>query len=312
MASAAALALGGIASAGSGGLLPPAPESPNADAIRTVYIAVLCLAVVGFLLVEGALVVLAVRYRRGRRARTDDGPQAAGSGRPQLVVAIAASVVVVAIAGFVFAKLPGITDAPAAGAAGETRILVEGHQFYWRFRYPNGAVSINRLVAPADTVVRLEVTSPEGDVNHSWWAPRLGGKVDAIPGRTNETWFKASPGTYAVRCAELCGVQHALMDGVVDVVPRERVRPLPRPARRARRRSASRSSRASASRATGSTRSSSAPRSRATRRSPTATRLEALVRNGVRTMPAVGSTWTDAELDALYAYTKGLPSGSQG
>ena len=71
LASVAALALGGIAfPAGSGGLLPPAPESPNADGIRTVYIFVLCLAVVGFLLVEGALVVFAIRHRRrGRRAR---------------------------------------------------------------------------------------------------------------------------------------------------------------------------------------------------------------------------------------------------
>ena len=75
--------------------------------------------------------------------------------------------------------------------------------------------------------MHLDVTAPENDVNHSWWVPRLGGKIDAIPGRTNQTWFKAPAGTYAARCAELCGIQHAVMIGSVDVVPRGRVRALP-------------------------------------------------------------------------------------
>ena len=55
------------------------------------------------------------------------------------------------------------------------------------------------------------------DVNHSWWVPDLGGKYDAIPGTTNHTWFEAPQGTYIARCAELCGIQHALMDGKVKV-----------------------------------------------------------------------------------------------
>ncbi len=174
-----------------------------------------------------------------------------------------------AIAGFVFYELPGITDAPLAGAAGETRIVVEGHQFYWLFRYPNGAVTINEMFAPADTIVHLDVTAPANDVNHSWWVPELGGKIDAIPGRTNETWFKAPAGTYVVRCAELCGIQHAVMTGKVVVWPRSTyVRFLNRGVSESA--LGDSSSRASASPATGSTSRSSAPRSRATRRSPTA------------------------------------------
>ena len=102
----------------------------------------------------------------------------------------------------------------------ETKITIEGHQFYWLFRYPNGAVSINRMVAPADQVVNEDVVGLDYDVNHSWWVNDLGGKVDAIPGTTNHTWFKAPAGDYIARCAELCGIQHALMDGVVHVVPR--------------------------------------------------------------------------------------------
>ena len=169
------------------------------------------------------------------------------------------------------------------------------------------------MVAPADTVVHLDVTAPANDVNHSWWVPRLGGKIDAIPGRVNETWFKASPGTYVARCAELCGIQHTRDDRHGPRRAARAVRRVPRAARRAGRRSASRSSRACASRATASTSRSSARRSRGNSALSDRNRLESLVRDGVRTMPAVGSTWTDAQIDALYAYTKGLEaSGSQG
>ena len=62
------------------------------------------------------------------------------------------------------------------------------------FHYPNGAVSIGTMVAPADNVVNEDVFAPDNDVLHSWWVPELGGKIDAIPGRTNHTWFKAPAG----------------------------------------------------------------------------------------------------------------------
>ena len=305
LASATALALARIASAGNGGLLPPSPQSPNADGIGNVYLFVLCFAAVAFLIVEGALVAFAIRYRRGRRPRAEEGTQREGGGRAQIAWTVVPAVALAAIAGFVFAKLPGITDAPAAGAAGETSIVVEAHQFYWLFRYPNGAVTINELVAPAGTVVHLDVTAPENDVNHSWWAPQLGGKIDAIPGRTNETWFKAPEGTYAVRCAELCGIQHAVMTGEVRVVPRtDYVRFLDDGIDEA---------------ALGRQQFEGVclachrldepfigPALAGNPALADRIRLEALVRDGVRTMPVVGSTWTEDEIDALYAYTKGL------
>jgi cytochrome c oxidase subunit II len=63
---------------------------------------------------------------------------------------------------------------------------------------------------PINTTVTLDITSQ--DVNHSWWIPELGGKADAVPGHTNETWFKISePGIYNGVCAELCGEGHADM-----------------------------------------------------------------------------------------------------
>jgi len=73
------------------------------------------------------------------------------------------------------------------------------------------------MVVPKDTTVTLQIKS--NDVAHSWWIPALGGKQDAIPGLTNETWFKATrTGTFRGQCAELCGANHAFMTAKVVVV----------------------------------------------------------------------------------------------
>jgi cytochrome c oxidase subunit II len=111
----------------------------------------------------------------------------------------------------VFYKLPGIKNVPAAKAqGGPLTIHVQGHQFYWQFTYPNGAISIEELHVPAHRVVQVVINSQ--DVAHSWWVPALGGKFDAIPGITNRTWFRAlRPGTYDGKCGEFCGVYHAQM-----------------------------------------------------------------------------------------------------
>jgi cytochrome c oxidase subunit 2 len=73
------------------------------------------------------------------------------------------------------------------------------------------------MVVPADTTVVLDITAD--DVAHSWWIPKLGGKMDAIPGYVNHSWFKAREGVYGGQCAELCGRNHANMLGRVRAVP---------------------------------------------------------------------------------------------
>ncbi len=92
-----------------------------------------------------------------------------------------------------FVKLPTIDDVPAS-AAGSQNLVVDviGTQFTWQFRYPNGVATIDRMRAPEGRTVELHITSPDWDVIHSWWIPALGGKMDAIPGKLNKTWFKAS------------------------------------------------------------------------------------------------------------------------
>jgi cytochrome c oxidase subunit 2 len=87
--------------------------------------------------------------------------------------------------------------------------------------YPRLLAVDNEVVVPVDTTVRLLVTA--ADVIHSWAMPAFGVKMDGVPGRNNETWFKATrEGLYYGQCSELCGKDHAYMPIAVRVVSQER------------------------------------------------------------------------------------------
>jgi cytochrome c oxidase subunit II len=202
---------------------PVVPESKNADGIRTSYLFITIFTVAIFLLVEGLLVAFIWKYRRRKRPRFEDGAPIHGATKLELAWTGGPVIVLFIIAVFVFAELPGIKNIPTATAGEEQlEIKVTGQQFYWSFEYPNGVVAIDTMRAPEGVPVKLTVVAPVDDVIHSWWIPALGGKIDAIPGRTNYTWFQADKtGTYTGQCAELCGLQHAQMLASVDVMPRD-------------------------------------------------------------------------------------------
>jgi cytochrome c5 len=239
-------------------------------------------------------------------------------------------VILACIAAFVLATLPKINDVPEASAnGGRLDVTVEGHQFYWLFRYPNGALGFDDMVVPTGKNVKLTVVSPAKDVIHSWWVPKLGGKIDAIPGRTNTTWYRAPlPGTYIGQCAELCGVQHAFMRNSVRVVGGSTYSDYVQQQRQLL---------DQRSRAFGKQEWDHVC-AKCHRLDPTAPRLIGpnlganpllletdglanLVRNGRGEMPPVGANWSDAQVEALVAYTKtvvevsdttGAGNGSQG
>jgi cytochrome c oxidase subunit 2 len=120
-------------------------------------------------------------------------------------------------------------------------VKVTGNQWYWTYNYPDhGDFEIvsnmlsdadakkrgeprllavdERVVVPVGATVKLIVTS--ADVIHSWGIPAFWVKMDAVPGRLNETWFKTDrPGVYYGQCFELCGARHAYMPIAVEVVP---------------------------------------------------------------------------------------------
>ena len=214
------LALASVAYAGNGGFAPETPHSPNAGRINDSYKWIALYTALIFVVVEASLLWFVVRYRHRRRPRTVEGPQIHGATRLELIWTAIPVLILAAIAAFIFYKLPGIQDVPAAKAeGGPLRIRVDAHQFYWQFTYPNGAVSIDELRAPVNRTVRVDIDSH--DVDHSWWIPELGGKFDAIPGQHTHTWFKADKvGTYVGKCGEFCGVFHAEMEAEVKVTPR--------------------------------------------------------------------------------------------
>jgi cytochrome c oxidase subunit 2 len=322
-----ALVLAGAAFAGSdnGGLTPQTSSSPNAHGITQSYYVISVVALVVFVLVEGALLLFVVKFRSRGRARDSDGPQIHGSTKLELIWTIAPAVLLAGIAGFVLATLPTVQDVPAANAdGGRLDVTVTGHQFYWQFLYPNGAISFDEMVVPVDKNVALTVVSPANDVNHSWWVPKLGGKIDAIPGRTNHTWFRApEPVTYRGQCAELCGVQHAMMRNSVRAVGQDTYAAFVEDQKALL---------DSKSKAFGKQEWDHVC-AKCHRLDPAGERLigpnlganpllrersgiARLVTQGRGQMPPVGSGWSDAQIDALVAYTRTLvkesSSGSQG
>jgi cytochrome c oxidase subunit 2 len=207
----AVLAFAAVAYAGNGGFAPETPHSPNADRINDSYKWIALFTAAIFVLVEGSLIWFIVHYRRRGRDRTVEGPQIHGATRLELIWTAIPVLILAAIAGFIFYKLPGIEDVPAARAeGGPLTVRIDAHQFYWQFTYPGGAISVDELHVPVNRTVRVDIYSH--DVDHSWWIPEFGGKFDAIPGQETHTWFKADRvGTYRGRCGEFCGVFHAEM-----------------------------------------------------------------------------------------------------
>ena len=312
----ASAVLAAPALAGNGGFAPVPPQSPNADGITQsfLFISAFCLAI--FLLVEGLLVAFVIRYRRRKRARFADAAQVHGATRLELAWTLGPVVILFAIAAFVFAKLPGIQDVPAA-AAGSSNLVVDvtGTQFTWEFRYPNGVVAIDRLRAPEGRTVELHVTSPDWDVIHSWWVPALGGKIDAIPGRVNKTWFEATrTGVFQGQCAELCGLYHAKMLNTVEVMPAAAFDAWL--SERADQQAAGTSPlgrelwEGSCAKCHGASGEGGyGPKLAGSTLLKDENQVEQVLRNGFGKMPPVGREWNDAELAAITAYLSGNLGG---
>jgi cytochrome c oxidase subunit II len=305
LAAIAALAAAGDAYATGGGFVPETAHSPNAARITTAYYLILAFTGAIFVLVESLLVGFVWKYRSRGRARTVEGAQVYGHTRLELIWTAVPVALLAVIAGFVFYELPGIDAAPAA--ANPVRITVEGHQYYWQFDYPNGARSIGTLHVPVGAVVDLTVVSP--DVIHSWWIPELGGKIQAVPGRVNHTWFRANArGDYQGQCAELCGVYHASMTAAVVAESRslyDTYITKTAPATLGRQEWAGVCATCHGMNGTGGYGPDISSSALLTSRSA----LVGILRNGVDTsrpgaMPPVGITWNKAQINAIAAYAK--------
>ena len=204
-----------------GALLPERGGSPNADRIASLYTIVLVLAALVFAGVTATTIYALVRYRA---ARSPVAAQIRGHTRLEIAWTLAATGLIVFLAVFSITKLDAIerpdraaADPAAVAAAGVGQrsddtltIKVIGRQYVWKYEYPDGAYAYHEMVVPVGVTVELDIMSV--DVAHSWWIPKLGGKLDALPGYVNHTWFRVlKPGVYRGQCAELCGRNHADM-----------------------------------------------------------------------------------------------------
>ncbi len=302
-----------IAVADNGGFTPVAPESPNAEGIRDSYVFVSIFVLAIFVLVQGLLLAFIVKYRRRKRPRFEDGAPIHGAARLELLWTAIPVVILFLIGAFVFIELPGIKNIPSAGASGQLEITVTGRQFYWQYEYPNGVIAIDTMRAPAGVPVRLEVTAPDSDVIHSWWIPALGGKIDAIPGTVNETWFEAeNPGTYTGQCAELCGLEHANMLASVELMPEAEFAAWLEQRRREQGSGGGELGKETwegvCAKCHGlAGEGGIGPRVAGSIVLADPDAIENLVRNGRRTMPAVGSGWRSEQVEALAKYLKENP-----
>jgi cytochrome c oxidase subunit 2 len=231
------------AAANAGIFFPEKGGSPNADKIWTLYLLIFILAWLVFLGVAGTLVwsLFKFRARRGMVAA-----QIHGNTRLEIGWTVGAFVILVFITVFTFITLPGIKNPPASDidangnpvtasnvlyastdqpappkGSAFLNLRVDGQQYVWRYQYPRSekdVFSYVDMVVPVGMTITLDITAD--DVIHSWWIPKLGGKMDAVPGYTNKTWFKIPESAipegenqvvYNGQCAELCGRNHANM-----------------------------------------------------------------------------------------------------
>jgi cytochrome c oxidase subunit 2 len=160
------------------------------------------------------------------QARRDGQRWIVGGGIVLPAVVITALLVFGSSAGLHQLPLPGQWGRQGAGEPGggaanlpPLRVDVTGHQWWWELHYPgSGARLRNEMRMPVGRAVDVHVGS--ADVIHSFWVPRLGGKLDAVPGRTQVVRLQADqPGIYRGQCAEFCGLAHAHMTMTVVAMP---------------------------------------------------------------------------------------------
>lgn len=194
-------------------------QGPVAKAQLNVFYVTLWVTGITFVIVASIMAYAMLKFR----ARKTDDLKAAtphqGHGNPLIEL----SLIGLSVLALVFIAVPTLKaiwysyDVPEAEQATAYEVTATGLQWWFKFEYPkeqiDGAGSLftaNELVIPAGRPVRVNLRT--NDVIHSFWVPKLAGKVDMIPNRGNHLWLKAdAPGYFWGQCAEYCGEDHAVM-----------------------------------------------------------------------------------------------------
>ncbi len=165
---------------------------------------------IGVCIIVAGLLIFAI-WRRRRRI-VDVGP--VNDRSPIRWIGVGVAISTVFLIGSAIWTLATVHSIGQPAHAGLT-VDVIGQEWWWAAKYPSADparefTTANQLVIPVGVPVQINLTSR--DVIHSFWVPKLGGKMDMIPSRTNVTWLEAdAPGEYRGQCSEFCGLQHANM-----------------------------------------------------------------------------------------------------
>jgi len=173
---------------------------------QTLFMWILWAAVLVFIVVEGVLIYVVMKFRRRPQDRI---PRQVHGNRNLEIAWTIAPIIVVAVP-----TISTLIDLAAPAPEDALHIRVIGHQWWWEFVYPDQDLIIaNEVHIPVGRPISMTLES--ADVIHSFWIPKIVGKVDMIPNRINKlpTFIvpEEAPGIYFGQCAELCGTAHALM-----------------------------------------------------------------------------------------------------
>jgi len=190
------------------------PAATPAHSVFGLSMLVLSVTLVIFLLVAGLLLYVLVRFRHRPTDSDREPAQIYGSNQIELSWTVIPILIVVML--FLSTTRVILETEAAPKPTGAMDVTVIGHQFWWEYRYPKlGVVTANELHIPISdpahpTPTYLVMSS--ADTDHSFWVPRLAGKMDLIPNRVNTMWIDPQePGLYLGQCAQYCGRQHAKM-----------------------------------------------------------------------------------------------------
>jgi len=181
-------------------------QGPVSEIQKNLFLFTFWIAVIVFIVVEGAILFVTFRYRR----KNDELPvQTHGNLKLEITWTIIPAIIIVIIA---IPTVIGIWQTQVMPDEEDSLVInAVGHQWWFEFNYPSEeVVTANELHLPEDTNVIVNIESQ--DVLHSFWIPKIAGKVDMVPNHENQLWIKAdNPGLYYGQCAEFCGVAHAMM-----------------------------------------------------------------------------------------------------
>ncbi len=179
------------------------------DQLNLFYLTLWVVAFI-FVVVASVLLYAVIRFRARPGDKDEDIP-AQTHGNPVLEI----GVIAVSVLLLVIIAVPTVRSAIYIYTVPEGEEVLEitatGYQWWWTFEYPDlGVVTGNEMWIPVDTNIKINLRTQ--DVIHSFWVPKLAGKVDMIPNRNNWMWLRADEeGMFYGQCAEFCGESHANM-----------------------------------------------------------------------------------------------------